>query len=655
MGCIPSSPQHGGFHRSGHDDDCLTMPSFDSTERSASDTCPYHQRSTASAPSSHGAGLSRTESRQQGQGGAQYAKRPSFLMQLFQTIILFGALYLVCVCAYNFIDLKGIMKKIQDIAKELPDFFEKLWMGFVAALKNTNFTWIFRKPAFWWDTAEVNWDQSMVVAFWFAMLTLGFLVLDLLFSSEEQQGNPILLSPSVIYSVIYFFISVHAQAIKLLDPEVYISFNVTLIGDKIFSQPEMVVMTFVHLFALDLALAYAMMKDFYTRVSSRRLGYRLLMVVFVLGTLAQGISTIPFYLFIRFTIFASPLICPQRALLANLNSYQRELNYLLDPVPRGRGAINGWIQSIPSPLNLPFVVFFVALGAIRFFLMLFSYFLYVVFVCLPVSAIFFSLRRSWKLLLGKDIKGAVYTPFETVDGKLFPPKAVLIISAHIRLVCFMNRSNFLFNLLIGWWLRKFMEAYVMYEFTLPFKNDFSPYVAFLMEEFGSVFPMGAGLGFGAYEDVKAIIENPDQRKSGLSLAWSISHAQFEWSKNNLTTLPETEIEKSIVAEGRELVRCWLRDVSEELKKPIVRKRLDAILPYANVDGTMVDKKLIEISFGSTLFHLLTGGEFTEFERKRYYGLLTNAFPFMSDWINKVWFGGILEYSGIKDYGKKVDE
>jgi hypothetical protein len=200
-----------------------------------------------------------------------------------------------------------------------------------------------------------------------------------------------------------------------------------------------------------------------------------------------------------------------------------------------------------------------------------------------------------------------------------------------------------------------MEAYVMYEFTLPFKNDFSPYVAFLMEEFGSVFPMGAGLGFGAYEDVKAIIENPDQRKSGLSLAWSISHAQFEWSKNNLTTLPETEIEKSIVAEGRELVRCWLRDVSEELKKPIVKKRLDTILPYANVDGTMVDKKLIEISFGSTLFHLLTGGEFTEFERKRYYGLLTNAFPFMSDWINKVWFGGILEYSGIKDYGKKVDE
>lgn len=194
----------------------------------------------------------------------------------------------------------------------------------------------------------------------------------------------------------------------------------------------------------------------------------------------------------------------------------------------------------------------------------------------------------------------------------------------------------------------------MYEFTIPFKTDFSPYVAFLMEEFGAVFPMGQGLGFGAYKDVKAIIENPDQRKSGLSLAWSISTAQFDWSKNTLTSLPQTENEKAIVAEGREIVRCWLKDVSKNLKDPLTQKRLDAILPYRNVDGSMVDKTLVEISFGSVLFHLLTEGEFTAHESRRYHKLLTNAFPFMSDWINKVWFGGILEYSGMQDYGEKLD-
>jgi hypothetical protein len=171
-----------------------------------------------------------------------------------------------------------------------------------------------------------------------------------------------------------------------------------------------------------------------------------------------------------------------------------------------------------------------------------------------------------------------------------------------------------------------------------------------MEEFGPVFPMGQGLGFGTYQDVKTIIENPNQRKGGLSLAWSISTAQMDWSKNNLTTLPRSEIDKSIVAEGRQLVRCWLADVDKDLDDGFVKKRLDAILPYANVDGTMVDKTLIEISFGSTLFHLLTGGEFTEHEMRRYYMLLTNAFPFMSDWINKVWFGGIMEFKGIQDYG-----
>jgi hypothetical protein len=650
MGCIPSSPYHGAHNRD--KDDFLTVSSFEDTDRSVANSCPYHPSTSGSSrkEASTGAGASQSEHQRQ----RHYADPPSFLAQLFQTMVIFVALY--------FLGL-GMFKVLQEPVYDIKEIILNSISGFFQYLKNLtidlknvlkdiDFAWIVRKPADWWDSDKVNWDQLMVVEVGLSIATLGAFVSDLLFSSEKKQGNSILLMPTLIYSLIYFVISIHAQATKLLDPEIYQSFNTTLIGEKIFSQPEMVVMTFTHIFAIDLAVAFAMMKDFYSRVSSRQMPYRLLMAVIVLG-IVQGISTIPIYLILRATLFDGPLIDTPRSLATNRNSYKRELEYLLDPVPRGAGAVNGWIQSIPSPLNIPFLVFFVALGAVRFAFMLVAYLLYVTFVCFPVSAIFFSLRRSWRLLRGKEIQGALYAPFATVDDKIFPPKAVLIVSAHLRLVSFKNRSNFLFNWTIGWWLRKFLEAFVMYEFTLPFKDDFSPYVAFLMEEFGPVFPMGQGLGFGNYKDVKALIENPDQRKAGLSLAWSSSTAQSGWSKNNITSLPRTETEKSIVAEGRELARCWLKDVNERLEKdPLVRKRLDAILPFANVDGTMVDKSLIATSFGSTLFHLLTDGEFTEHERKRYYKLLTNAFPFMSDWINKVWFGGILEFKGIQDYGTK---
>jgi hypothetical protein len=654
MGCIPSSPDHGAPNRD-PDDDFLSVSTFEDTDKnSIAASCPYNPSTSGSSrkEASNGAGAKKSEQQRR----RHYADPPSFLAQLFQTVVIFVALYFL-----GFGMFKVLQKPVYDmkvvILKSIPGFSEYL-KNLTNDLKNVSkdidlFAWIVRKPADWWDTDKVNWDLPMKVEGGLVVAAWGAFVSDLLFSCEKKQGNSILLMPTLIYSLVYFVISIHAQATKLLDPEIYHTFDIILIGEKIFSQPEMVVMTFTHIFAIDLAVYFAMMKDFYSRVSSRRMPYRLLMAVIALGTFAQGISTIPIYLILRATLFDGPLIYSPPSLATNRNSYKRELECLLDPVPRGSGPVNGWIQSIPSPLNIPFLVFFVALGAVRFAFMLASYLLYVTFVCFPVSAMFFSLRRSWRLLWGKEIQGALYTPFATVDGKIFPPKAVLIVSAHLRLVSFKNRSNVLFNWTIGWWLRKFLEAFVMYEFTLPFKDDFSPYVAFLMEEFGPVYPMGGGLGFGTYNDVKALQENPDQRKAGLSLAWSVSTAQSDWSKNNLTSLPRTELDKSIVAEGRELVRCWLKDVNGRLKKdPLVRKRLDAILPFANVDGTMVDPALISTSFGSTLFHLLTDGEFTEHERKRYHKLIKNGFPFMSDWINKVWFGGFLNFKGIQNYGTK---
>jgi hypothetical protein len=657
MGCIPSIPLHHAAPVGPlFPDDDTTWSSIAATnERSMlGSTCPHH--SAISHPSSSPRRTSPQADTQppQPQERCYYPDRPVFLSVFIQSmLILVGVAYLGW---FLFNKLKGpvetIVKVYEMVVASLSGCPE--WRNILFGVwKKSDVTWLItRKPQDWWDTEKVDWDGNLKLDFVGAVLTMGMFVMDLLFSSEAKQGNSFMLAPLFLFCLVYAVLSIHAQASHLLKAEIYLSFNTTKIGDEIFKKPQMVFMIFTHLFALDLGLVFVMMRDFYSRVSSRRMEYRLIMVAIVLGTMAQGLSTVPIYLILRLTLFKSPQIRPQNLLRSNRNGYKREHDYLLDPIPRGDAALSGWVQLIPSPLNLPVFVLVVAVGIIRFLLALGVYFTYVTFFCLPLSAIFFSIRRSWKLLFGsQNVQGALFSPFDTVGGKVFPLKGVLVVSAHLRLICFVNKRNVLFNATIGWWLRRLLEAAMMYEFTLPFKGGFTPYVEFLMSEFGPVFPIGQGLGFGSHEHVKAIIENPDQRKAGTFAGWAISSAQYRWSKNQLTNLPQKEIDKSIVAEGRQIVECWLQEVNDKLKNELVRKRLDAILPFANLDGTMVDKKLVESAFGSTLFHLLTDGDFTKQERHKYHRLLTNGFAFFSDLINKIWFGGIMEYTAIRDYGE----
>ena len=575
---------------------------------------------------------------------------PSWFKQLILTILLLGSLTAI---AYGFVELiRHVMdtewaSQVREWVVKLPETIADMLQSVIDTIGSFQITlW---PPSQWFDTDQVDWNAFLKFEVGLFSVGVAALVMDLLFSSEAKQGSPIILLPSFIFALLYCVSRIHSAVSRQEDIQVMKSLDAGRVGAEVFSSPQTVAGLFLHRFAFDLALAYAMTRDFYTRITSRRKLLRLLMVGVVLGTCALNLCMVPVYFLLRKTIFAGPQIVKPRPLNTNKNSYRRELEDLLDPIPEGSGALTGWVRHIPVPFNVPIVIVVVAVGIVRFFAMLAFYIFYMTFICLPISAIFFSLRRSWLLYRGRDVNGAVYGVFDPVDGKKFPFKAVLVITGHLRLICFKN-NNIIFNLLFGWWLRPLLSAFVMYEFTVPFKTNFAPYCAFLMEEFGTVFPMGAGLGFGAYADVKHIMENKNLRKGGLSLAWSISDAQNNWSANNLTTHPQAEIDVALVAEGRELVRCWLQKVSTELNKLPVQKRLNAILPFANVDGKPVDQKLVEISFGSTLFHLLTGGEFTETERKHYHKLLTNAFPFLSDFINKIWFGGVLEYLGIQDYG-----
>lgn len=584
-------------------------------------------------------------------------KAPNTVSQLVWTIVLFAGLFALFGAIVHVGERVVVLPSTQQLHEwvtGIGQVAKSTLRQAIAAIRGCQDITLW-PPSQWFDSDKVNWSSVLkmeagVVAF----AVLG-LVMDLLFSKETKQGKPMLLLPALLLSLIYVVISIQTAASGHFDPSILLTFDSGRIGKEVFSNAQTVTGLFCHLFALDFALSYSMVKDFYTRTTSRRHIFRLLMAIIVTATSVLGLVLVPVYLVLRATLFAGPVIVPLRPLNVNRNNHRREFNDLYDRIPLGKGVLNGWLlQWIPSPWNAPVLAATVAFGAVRFALVLGIYLFYVLYICLPVSAVFFSLRRSWMAFRGDPaLDGATYGVFDTVDGKYFPFKSVLIVTAHLRLLCFQNKTNPIFNIAIGWWLRPFLSACIMYEFTVPFKKSFAPYCAFLMEEFGPVFPMGAGLGFGKHADVQHIMENPHLRKGGLSLAWSISHAQENWSANNLTTHPQTEIDASLVDEGRILVHQWLRDVSTKLATTEVRKRLDTLLPLAHPDGTPVDQTLVEISFGSTLFHLLTDGEFTETERHHYHKLLTNAFPFLSDFINRIWFGGILEYMGIRDYGASV--
>jgi hypothetical protein len=522
MGCIPSreeaevNPRDGVFYRASNDDgSTITFVDYSASGRTGS--CPHLLKSTTTLES-NSSRVSSDEAEAEAEATKEESnnkKGPSFVSVLFQTILLlaligaFGYLIVYLFPAGLFQKLYGCLQEIPSAAKDLYEEIKKM-------LKEFDFGSILSWPLEGSETDDGNWDGKLKVEFYLALCTTVTFVVDLLTSDEASRGNWILLIPSLAYSIVYGKISIHAQATKLLNPEILRTFDTAKISEAIFSQPEMVVMLFTHFFALNLALAFAMMKDFYLGVSSRRIIYRLVMAPVVVATVFQGIITVPVYLILKATLFSGPKIQKRKLMPIGSNSHRREFNYLLDDIPEAEGsALNGWVRNIPAPFDLPFFVGSVALGTIRFVLALVVYFAYVIFLCLPYSAIFMSLPRAWNQAGGKSHKGALYGPFETVNGYIFPPKAAVVVSGHLRLLCLKRHSNWLFNLFIGRWLRPLLANWTLYEFLVfPFSFDVSPYCAFLMEEFGPVYPMGGGLGFGTYKDVKRIIENPDQRKGG---------------------------------------------------------------------------------------------------------------------------------------------
>jgi len=64
-----------------------------------------------------------------------------------------------------------------------------------------------------------------------------------------------------------------------------------------------------------------------------------------------------------------------------------------------------------------------------------------------------------------------------------------------------------------------------------------------------------------------------------------------------------------------------------------------MLPFRPVDGSIPDTNDIQTAVGQAIFHLLTGGDLKQDEKKAYRELINNTTPFFPDWINFLIGGG----------------
>ncbi|KAL3934635.1 MAG: hypothetical protein SGARI_003307 [Bacillariaceae sp.] len=259
--CIPEPGQDGGgAHMRGLQDDMSSIAATNTERSTKEETHPYSTVGSSNRSASKST-KSRKKTRQQAE--SYYPNRPSFLSQLFSTLLVLAAVGSLGCLIYiklkqpleDFLELVGdfvilISTYFQDFKDALQDFWNHMDVDWKGLLR-------LRNPADWWKAEDVDWDAISKVNFGVAVLTLALLVLDLLFSSDKKQGNPLMLAPLLFFSVVYAIISFNAQATGVLDAKVYMSFDTALIGEKIFKQPQIVVMTFTHLFALDLGMAFS--------------------------------------------------------------------------------------------------------------------------------------------------------------------------------------------------------------------------------------------------------------------------------------------------------------------------------------------------------------------------------------------------------------
>jgi len=167
-----------------------------------------------------------------------------------------------------------------------------------------------------------------------------------------------------------------------------------------------------------------------------------------------------------------------------------------------------------------------------------------------------------------------------------------------------------------------------------FIKDPSVYVEFLISEFGSFYPFGNGIGVSKHAMVKKLMEDTQIRKSNNSLGWKVSNAQYKFSDRLTIFYPQSELDKTKVTEGREVVRIWIEDVIKDLNNPQTITKIEYAIPYPPEDGTMLDEDLIGLSFGITFFHLLTGGHLTKKEVESYERLAIKLpLAFLPDWFN----------------------
>jgi len=201
-------------------------------------------------------------------------------MQLFQTVILFVILYGLASVASE--PLQKLLKHAEKAVEDAKIVAHQVWEFLVETFKDEEPQYckkrkpplfLFSKKVLCDDSGQQNlletfrqWFGANNVLFWDSLFTYIWcpsvmlmyvgLVLDLMCSTEANQGSPILVAPIIFHFVAYTMISIHAQKTGVLSPKFFMSFDTTLIGEQIFRLPEIVNMTFFHIGVCDVGGSY---------------------------------------------------------------------------------------------------------------------------------------------------------------------------------------------------------------------------------------------------------------------------------------------------------------------------------------------------------------------------------------------------------------
>ena len=215
------------------------------------------------------------------------------------------------------------------------------------------------------------------------------------------------------------------------------------------------------------------------------------------------------------------------------------------------------------------------------------------------------------------------------------------------------------------------DAITLLEY-LPFAKKpialFSECKAAYCRDGNAVFPFGDGISFANHRDIVAWQKRSDIIKGKASVGWTCSDSQSEFASHLPLHLASAKDHPDYFRflHGKAVIVHWIKQAwsvepmlgrlhsppNEVLSSNPWMNSLLEMVPRYNSRGVsgsgMPGRDAVWSAYGNVQFFLLTqGGQLTREERVAYIDLVINPMHFMSNWVNFLVGGGVLERKGCR--------